>query len=235
MDGVKAINVFLSTKSSVSSSATSSAEAQASADASSSLESSSVSSGPIESGDVVASESSSSAALPVEVLSEAGLITIGNVEAPLTLTVFLNAQSPYSRQFLLEHLPRLQSDFIDTSKLKLQIGLLDITKYEHSADDALRVRCAAEQNHGLDFLVALTGASKRTDAGLLALAKKLELTTKSWSACQADTAKINEVRQQLDQRKQDGITLVPTLELNGEKQTGLPYYPDLRGWIESKL
>ncbi len=235
MDGVKAINVFLSTKSSVSSSATSSAEAHASADSSSSLESASVSSGPIESGDVAASESSSSVAAPQEVITDDGLIAIGNTNAPLTLTVYLNSQSPYSRQFLLEHLPRLQSDFIDTGKLKLQIGVLDVTKYEHSADDALLVRCAAEQNHGLDFLIALTGASKRTDAGLLALAKKLDLATKTWSSCQADTAKIDEVRSQLDQRKQDGITLVPTLELNGERQTGLPYYPDLRGWIESKL
>lgn len=189
---------------------------------------------PLESGDVVTSESSSSEEHAPERTDDPAFIAIGSPTAKQTLTVFVNVQSPYSQQFAIEHLPRLSNDFIDAGQLQVRLGFVAVQAYEHSALDPVLVHCAARQNHGIELFLALRATTKRTDSGLTALATSLGLDAKAWNACRKDEALQAQMAATLAERTAAGLVLVPTFDLNGEVQTGLPYYPDLRGWIESK-
>lgn len=171
----------------------------------------------------------------VERLLPSGLIEIGDRDAQVVLLIFTEHHCRYCKDFYREHFPLLHEDFIELGKLRLQIGILPLKKYIHSADAAAGLLCAAQQGKGIPMheLLFQLGASKRET--LLSEAATLELDLVIFEQCLDDPKTEATLESQKSLARSLDVTLVPTFFLNGEKSVGLPYYEDLRGMIEEKL
>lgn len=171
----------------------------------------------------------------IERLLPSGFIEIGQRDAPLVLMMFTEHHCRYCRNFHSEHFPKLHKEFIEPGKLRLQIGILPLKKYEDSAFAGKALLCAATQGKAIpmhDFLLEV-GVSDRTL--LMKHAEALELDVELYTACLESEDTQSTLDRQQSVARTLNVTLVPTFFLDGEKSVGLPYYADLRGMIEEHI
>lgn len=183
--------------------------------------------------------SSSSAATGTGALAERmverGVLEIGSPDAPLALTVFTNYSCDYCKEFMRDLLPQLETDLIATGKLRLQFVLVPLKKYPNSTAEAASLLCAAVLGKGQMMDAAMREAPLRDRKSLLALAKKIALPAKEFTACLDAKETKNLLAAQQSFINDHGVTLIPAFMINNEKLTGLPSYADLRGWINERL
>jgi protein-disulfide isomerase len=158
-----------------------------------------------------------------------GVLEVGDTGAPLTLTVFTEYHCRYCYQFQAEMFPNLREEFIDTGRLKVRFIIRPLAKYPNGIPARQALLCAARQNRGWEMHLGLTGQSDRSSAA--SLAAIIGLDAETFTACQAGDELAGWLERQDAVTEELGVDLLPTFFLNGEKQTGLPSYPDLRGWI----
>lgn len=171
----------------------------------------------------------------VERLLPSGFIEIGDRDAPLVLMMFTEHHCRYCRDFHHEQFPKLHKEYIEPGRLRLQIGILPLKKYEDSTFSGKALLCAATQGKAMpmhDFLLEV-GTSDRTL--FMKHAEALELDTELYTACLESPDTEKTLERQRSMARTLNVTLVPTFFLDGEKSVGLPYYADLRGMIEEKL
>ncbi|MFH1443808.1 MAG: thioredoxin domain-containing protein [Candidatus Peregrinibacteria bacterium] len=164
-----------------------------------------------------------------------GVLEVGNPQAPLTLLVFTEHHCSYCRQFLFEIFPRLKTDFLEAGKVKLQIAMLPLQKYQKSTEASLGFICSAKQQGGLAMHDALFRNPNKSKEAIHSYAVDLKLDTAALSECMKSEQAVALLEAQKSWAQSLGIDVVPTFFLNGEKFIGLPYYPDLRGRIEDAL
>ena len=175
------------------------------------------------------------APLTEEQVRTAGIIEIGSDNAPLTLLLFTEHHCRYCKDFMDEHFPQLQTLYIDPGFLKLQIAVLPLKKYLGSHAAATILLCAAHQGKGLPMhqLLHTRKHSFEHEAALYAV--ELELDEEAFEQCLASEEAATHIEEQASLAESLDVSLVPTLFLDGEKKVGLPYWPDMKGWIEQAL
>ncbi len=159
----------------------------------------------------------------------------GSPDAPLELLVFTNYSCAFCRQFEEAIVPRLMEDFVKKGNLLLRTAILPIRKYPLSVTETAALFCAREQGRGDGFHQTLFALPAHTLPALLDAAGELGMDTQKLNACLSSAPALAFAAAQGDLAESLDVTLVPTLILNGDKQTGLPRYADLRGWIESVM
>jgi protein-disulfide isomerase len=148
-------------------------------------------------------------------------VEIGGANAPVTMDLFLNYDSPYSRQFHTL-MPALQVNFIEKGTLKLRIFPAAFAKYPDSAKKASMLRCAAAQGKGLAMHgLLITGSETLLPAGMDRAVHE---------SCMSQPAPV--VASTAQER---GVTVVPTYVINGKTFTGVPTEADLLGAIRENL
>ncbi len=202
---------------------------------------------PLESGDVsvTASGSAAVAAMPPEDpgfadderVLDSGVLQLGDVNAPVLVTVYINHASPYSRAFTDDYLPKLLAGFVRRGELKLTIVSIPFQKYPNSRAEAAGLLCAARQGKGLAMHRALAALSVRTDASMRTAATDLAVDPAAFDACLRDPATSTAIDEQASLAASNGATLVPSFDFDAETEMvqGLMDYPDLRGRIERTL
>lgn len=197
---------------------------------------------------VVSSEAMEPATVEItERLTDADILEIGAENTPI-LAVFTNYGCDYCQEFAQEYLPQLEQEFLAKGKLRIATVIVPLTKYPNSAFEASALLCAAKQGKGRMMHEALTDATSRTRAGILALAKTLELNATTFQQCLDDPATAQRLSEQQEIIRGLNIALIPTFVLyeqsadnraplfvQGKTVTGLPTYADLRGMIEEAL
>lgn len=178
-------------------------------------------------------ESNVNVTLPV--IASGSLLEIGKTSAPLTLLVFTNHSCSYCRDFWERDVPRLQTDFISSGTLRLEIAILPMKKYPESEREALSLFCAATQGKGSAMHGALFLLPRHSESAMLSAAKALGLDLSAFRTCLSSPAAASALHVQESLAKQLNVTLAPTLILQDEKKVGLQPYADLRGWIEDVL
>lgn len=163
----------------------------------------------------------------------AGTLVIGDGEAtPLAIAIYLHPSSPYSREFQRLRMPKLIEEFVEPGLLTIQLITLPIDKYPGTDDVVRTTMCAADQNKGYAAHVRLF------EAGATALTKQdietLELDSMQFESCFA-TMTGDVLAGTRVKATQDGITLVPSYVIRGDKFIGLPTEADLLGAIRAAL
>ena len=196
---------------------------------------------PVEIEEESSSAATGSGAL-AERMADRGILEIGNKDSPLVLTVFTNYSCDYCEEFMRDMFPRLQSDYMNDGRLRMQIVIVPLKKYPNSSLEASGLLCASALEKGQVMHEALRTANVYDRKSLLTLAKKLQLPAKQFAACLSAKETNNLLEQQKSFIQEQTVTLIPTFLLNvstplntgSEKRVGLMFYPDLRGWIRSK-
>lgn len=168
-------------------------------------------------------------AVTVEERAHSGaLVAIGSPRARVAMDVFLNPESPYSREFQRSRMPAVVSEFVTTGKLAVRLHILPIRKYGGSASAARAVSCAASQGKGYPaFDVLLREGRADLDDGDVA---ELGLDAASYRSCvQTGTDDPFETASGTFERWD--VTLVPTYVIHDERFVGLPTEADLLGAI----
>jgi protein-disulfide isomerase len=186
-----------------------------------------------------AAASSADAGVPLATIPETlntqnGTLTLGDPAAP-ELLVYDNQAGRYALELSQTVLPRLLADFVRTRKLRVTFITVPFRKFPDTAAEAAAVLCAAREQKGLAMRGQLVVLPTHTPAAVLKAAGILKLNAKAFSACLNAPETKAAIAAQLALPESDGVSLVPTFRLNAARQTGLPSYPDLRGWLTESL
>lgn len=160
------------------------------------------------------------------------LLEIGHPRAASTMTVFLNVESPYAREFQRSRMPLLLREFAEPGTLNIRVFILPIAKYAGSDESARTVACAAAQGKGYPALDRLVRNERTTlvqdDVTDLELDALLFLSCMQTG--QSDPATVG-----ARAAARWNVTLVPSYVIDGEVFVGLPTEADLRGQVQAAL
>ncbi len=170
-----------------------------------------------------------------EKLIEKGILEIGKQGAPYTLLLFTNESCSFCRDFSETVAPQLKHDYIDTGIVREQVVLLPLKKYPSSALEAAAVLCAAKQGKGMAMHEALFTQQLRDRKNIVLRAKGLQLKEKAFSECLDAPETALSLKEQEALIQSLGVSVIPTVLMNGQELRGLPKYPDIRGWLETQI
>lgn len=166
-----------------------------------------------------------------ERLLPSGILEIGDRDAPHSLLLVTEHHCRYCRDFLSEHVPLLEEQFITPGLLRLSIVTLHLRKYPGSPESAAGLHCASTQGKGLLMHRLLFERPSSDRSSLLSYARELGLDTELYGTCLSDAGTKSALAAQQAWLRSLDVTLVPTYFIDGVKYTGLPYGPDLIGQI----
>lgn len=164
-----------------------------------------------------------------------GIMEMGREDARHLLTVFTNYSCGYCEEFMRNMMPRLESDFMASGKLRVRFVIVPLKKYPNSALEASSLLCAAALDKGWAMHEKMLNSKLRDRKPLLALAKTIGLPPGQFATCLDSKETKNLLAEQREFIADRGVTLIPAFLLDDEQITGLLQYPDLRGWIKERL
>lgn len=187
--------------------------------------------------EVAASSSAGTDYAAQEWLGPNGELKVGKEDASLVLTVFTNHACDYCRQFATEQLGKLLAGFVRRGDLQVQIIPVQLAKYPDSRLSAVALHCSVRLGKGLAMHNSLLALPTRTEKTIIQAATDIGIDPVPFKSCMTDptSGAVEHVDATLRIVSEQNITLVPTFFLGGERITGLPEYPDLRGKIELLL
>ena len=161
--------------------------------------------------------------------------TKGKASAPVTVYEMADFQCPACRLFTVTILPALDSEFIQTGKVRWVFINLPLTSLHANAMLAARVAmCAARQGHfwpthdafyqHQDDWAKLSDAQAR--AALVALAQRAGSDRTKLQACIDDPAVRSEIELDAQRAQRSGAHATPTFYIEGGLLEGAPYTPD---------
>lgn len=161
---------------------------------------------------------------------QGGVLIVGDPNAPLPITVYLNPLSAYARDFQRLRMPTIVDRFVRTGKASIRLVTLPVEKYDGEEDAVRTTMCAADQGKGYAAHERLYRAGTATlDAKTLA---NIGVDAKAFDTCVASMA--GDVLAPLaTEAAAGGVTLVPTYVIRGKAYVGLPTQADLLGAIEA--
>lgn len=175
------------------------------------------------------SSSTSSAqatAAPQERTLSGGILEVGSAAADVTVRLFVNHDSPYSRQFHAL-IPLLQTEYIAKGTVKLQIVPVAFKKYPQSDRHARMLVCAGAQGKGWAMhSLLMSGTDTLVPAGV---------DRARYETCLQNAATTASVTALASVASEDRVTVVPTYVIDGKKYSGAPTEADLRGALDAEL
>lgn len=175
-------------------------------------------------------ESLTGSLLPERLLSS-GLLELGNRDSAHSMLLITEHHCNYCRDFLTEHMPMLEKQFLETGTLRLTIAILPLKKYAGSKEMSSALYCAGKQNAGLPMHRLLFERTGSDRASLLSYAKELKLDEKIFGDCLGSEETVAVIEEQQSWLRSLGVNLVPTYFIDGKQYAGLPYAADLEGQI----
>ncbi|MFH0769810.1 MAG: DsbA family protein [Candidatus Peregrinibacteria bacterium] len=170
-----------------------------------------------------------------EHLLPTSILELGEATAPVTLLVFTEPHCRYCRDFERTMLPGLTEDFVKQGRLKIDIVIFPLQKYEYSKESAAALLCAAMEGKGLPMHGLLFRGFTKARPTPAAYAEDAGLDPKKFKSCMEDGSTAVILAQHASLARSLAVSLVPTFFLSGEKTIGLPDEADLRGMIGEKL
>jgi protein-disulfide isomerase len=162
-----------------------------------------------------------------------GILQWGDSASPVSLLLFTNHSCKYCADFQREIVPRLLLDFVEDGKLRISLIPFPLRKYPESREAVRVLLCAASQDKGTVMNEMLFSSPKATDVRSILQNAGLDAATLAECLGSPQTDWMLDAHESFAQTL--GVTLVPTLFLNGERIVGLPEYADLQGQIEQML
>ncbi len=173
--------------------------------------------------------SASSEAHASPVISErvlpGGILEIGNASAPLSMSLTINHDSPYSRQFHSTHMPMLEKEYISKGLLKMSIFATSFDKYPDSLEHARKLMCATKQGKGFAMHNLLMSGSKT----LL----PANIDRPAFETCLTADETNADLIAQAEGNMGEDLHVVPLYYINGARFTGVPTWADLRGALNA--
>ena len=166
--------------------------------------------------------------------------TVGAADAPVSLELYSDFQCPACRQFVIEQMPRLVSEFVQPGTLRItarDIDILGTGSPSESLELAAGAACAAEQDRYWqfhDFIFWNQGRENRGDhdsAFIKRVADASGVDRVAWDTCFARPDARTPTTSRTSAALGLGINSTPTLVVNGQPFAGVPNYDQLAALI----
>jgi protein-disulfide isomerase len=173
--------------------------------------------------------------------------TLGNPNAPVTMTYYGDLQCPICRDFTLQGgFPQLVANQVRSGKVKVEYRPFQTATRDASTFQNQQVAAfaAGKQNKFWNFAELFyrqqgqEGSDYVTESYLDGLANQAGLNTSAWRTARGDSALASQVQSDGRAGSAAGVTGTPTLVFTGPKGnstalTGVPSYSDLQKSINS--
>ena len=168
-------------------------------------------------------------------------MVMGQADAPVTIIEYASFTCPHCARFETDVLPKLKADYIDTGKVKFIFREVYFDKYGMWA--SMIARCAGpDRFFGVSKMIFETQSTWARAGGDLEIVNELSklgkmagLDAETLQACMQDADTLRAlVGWYQENATRDEITSTPTLIINGEKFSNMPY-DELKTIIDEKL
>lgn len=176
-------------------------------------------------GDAVGSDTVAPGSISGVLLSvtQAGLLQIGQEQAPHTLLLFITPQSPYSKEYVNTLLPDILRGPVSEGTLRVQIAFVPLQKYA-GEDVATQTMICGSRQSAFEYR-ALTIVMENGLAFKDINPPGTE--PNAFKECFGDRSTPTIAMNHGSIADSLGVTVVPTAFLDGERQVGLPDKTDL--------
>jgi protein-disulfide isomerase len=159
--------------------------------------------------------------------------SLGRDDAPIVIVEYSDYQCPYCGKFHANVLPRLQSDYIDTGKVRLIFRDLPLAMHRESVPAAIAAHCAAEQGK----FWAMNGALFANQLSLgeelyERLAQTLNLDTDKFSTCVRNPLSRKSVQAGAQEAKRYGLNSTPSFILGRSDKGRVEIHRTARGFVD---
>ncbi|MGA9531332.1 MAG: thioredoxin domain-containing protein [Anaerolineales bacterium] len=166
--------------------------------------------------------------------------TMGDPNAPVTITEYSDFQCPYCRQFHEGTLRQIVDNHVRTGEVRFEYNSFPFIGRE-SVEAANAAMCAADQGQFFtyaDYLFAnQTGENVGafTESRLQAIAQAIGLDMDTFEQCSSQNAHQDEVQAQYAAGLDAGVNSTPTFFVNGKLVNGALPYAQFKDEIETAL
>jgi protein-disulfide isomerase len=160
----------------------------------------------------------------------------GDPDAPVTIIEFSDFECPFCARFYTDTLGQIQSEYIDTGKVKLVYRDFPLSFHPNAQKAAEAAECAAEQGkfwemHDLLFEQGVQGGV----TSFKSFASQLGLDTTAFNTCLDTNAMAAEVRADMADGTAAGIRGTPGFVVNGQVISGAQPFSVFQQAIEAQL
>lgn len=162
---------------------------------------------------------------------------VGNIYAPVRVTVFHDLKCGMCKQAFNDLVPKLLQEFASDPRVAFVFREFPLGLRDEETALAVAAKCAGEQQHYLEFAQLLYRDMKNvSSANANRYARKLQLNLSQFTKCVANPATLGRVRADVSLGGEVGVTGTPTFLVNGTVVLGAFHTVDeFRGIIRVKL
>lgn len=174
-------------------------------------------------------------AAPIDVSADDDAVK-GDPDAPVEIVEFSDFQCPYCARFWSDTLPSIQSEYIDTGKVKLIHRDFPLSFHSEAQKAAEAAECAGEQGKYYEYHDILYGNQDQLSVSYLKQhAADLGLDTEAFNDCLDSGEMEDEVAQDMADGSAAGVTGTPAFFVNGIKVVGAQPFSVFKEVIDSEL
>jgi len=146
---------------------------------------------------------------------------IGSKDAPVTLVEFTDYQCPFCSRFHKNTFFQLKKNFVDTGKVRFISRDLPLPFHKNAFKAARASRCAGEQDKYWEARHLLSSDPRNlSDQALADYARELNLDTDQFHTCLESQKYDAEIKQDISEANQAGITGTPGFVLGKTPKDG---------------
>jgi protein-disulfide isomerase len=158
---------------------------------------------------------------------------VGNVEARVTLVIFMDYQCDYCKYFFRELYPKLSSDYIEKGLVKFVVMDYPLTSHQYAVPIAKYARCAQEIGTYFEFVSKIFNNTESLDDQTLdQIALESGIDCKK---CNASSATIDIIFENIQIGNSVGVNRTPTFVLNNQLFVGVKPYAEFESMINDVL
>ena len=179
-------------------------------------------------------------------ISLKGEPALGAKDAPVTVVEFADYQCPFCRKFALNTFDQLKQDYIETGKVRFVYKDFPLEQLGHNQamPMAEAAYCAGEQGkywamhdkvYDEQQTIAPRSTAQFSSDKIPQWAEELGLNMEQFNQCINSDKYVEEIRGDLQEGQQLGVSGTPTFFINGKKLVGAQPYQAFKQVIDAEL
>lgn len=166
---------------------------------------------------------------------------IGDVDAPVVLTEWIDLRCPFCASFSRDTLPTLIDEYVDTGRVRIEFN--DVAYFgEQSEDAAVAAQAAANQDKYIDYITAVfdeapeKGHADLTREVLIEFAEKVDVPDMGAFEADLDDPDVRaQAQNETRAAQQLGVTAVPFFVAGQTAMSGARPAASFRDYLDSSL
>lgn len=168
---------------------------------------------------------------------------LGNKNAPVTLIEFSDFQCPFCRKFMIDTLPQIKKEYIDTGKARLVYRDFPLSFHPGATPAAEGAECAEEQGKFWEMHDAIFNEQQKQGSGTIQFtvddvkkwAAKIGLNTSKFNQCLDSGKYKQEVEKDIADGSAAGVSGTPAIFINGRLVVGAQPFAAFKVIIDEEL